>query len=86
MLTGAEALVRAFDPPLHSDIEGLARGYSSWVRTVAAPGDGRPDRDWVRLAEAQGVRATRSETLDDVGRQLGAALAERRPHLVEVRL
>jgi acetolactate synthase-1/2/3 large subunit len=47
---------------------------------------GRPDLDWVKLAEAQGVPATRAETLDDFGRQLRAALAERGPHLVEVRL
>jgi acetolactate synthase-1/2/3 large subunit len=47
---------------------------------------GRPDLDWVKLAEAQGVPATRAETLDDFGRQLRAALAECGPHLVEVRL
>src|SRR5258707_3150265 len=28
---------RAFDPPLHADIEGLARVYSSWIRTVESP-------------------------------------------------
>lgn len=30
---------RQFDPPLHADIEALARVYSSWTRTVALPSE-----------------------------------------------
>jgi acetolactate synthase-1/2/3 large subunit len=47
---------------------------------------GRPDLDWVKLANAQGVAASRATTLDEFATQLRAALAERGPHLVEVML
>jgi len=47
---------------------------------------GRPDLDWVKLANAQGVAASRATTLDEFGTCLRAALAERGPHLVEVML
>ena len=30
---------RQHDPPLHADIEGLARVYSSWIKTVESPAD-----------------------------------------------
>ncbi len=47
---------------------------------------GRPDLDWVKLANAQGVAATRAQTLDELARHLRSALAERGPHLIEVML
>jgi acetolactate synthase I/II/III large subunit len=47
---------------------------------------GRPDLDWVKLANAQGVAASRATTLDAFATGLRDALAERGPHLVEVRL
>ena len=45
---------------------------------------GRPDLDWVKLAEAQGVEASCARSLDDLAEQLGAAIAERGPRLIEV--
>ena len=47
---------------------------------------GRPDLDWVQLATAQGVAASRATTLDEFATHLRTALAERGPHLVEVML
>ena len=47
---------------------------------------GRPDLDWVKLANAQGVAASRATTLDEFATHLRTALAERSPHLVEVML
>jgi acetolactate synthase-1/2/3 large subunit len=47
---------------------------------------GRPDLDWVKLANAQGVAASRATTLDEFAAHLRAALTERGPHLVEVLL
>jgi acetolactate synthase-1/2/3 large subunit len=45
---------------------------------------GRPDLDWVMLAKAQGVPATRVDTLDALARDLKAAIAEPGPRLIEV--
>ena len=45
---------------------------------------GRPDLDWVKLANAQGVEASRAQTLDDLAHQFSAAVAERGPRLIEV--
>lgn len=45
---------------------------------------GRPNLDWVRLANGQGVAASRAESLDDLTRQLRGAIAERGPRLIEV--
>jgi acetolactate synthase-1/2/3 large subunit len=47
---------------------------------------GRPDLDWVQLATAQGVAASRATTLDEFATHWRTALAERGPHLVEVLL
>jgi len=47
---------------------------------------GRPDLDWVKLANAQGVAASRATNLDEFATHLRAALAGRGPHLVEVML
>ena len=47
---------------------------------------GRPDLDWVKLANAQGVRASRAATLDDLARHCRTALRERGPYLIEVML
>ena len=47
---------------------------------------GRPDLDWVKLANAQGVGASRATTLDEFATYLRAALAERGPYLIEVML
>jgi acetolactate synthase-1/2/3 large subunit len=47
---------------------------------------GRPDLDWVGLATAQGVAASRARTLDELARHLRDALAQRAPHLIELTL
>jgi acetolactate synthase-1/2/3 large subunit len=47
---------------------------------------GRPDLDWVKLANAQGVAASRATTLDQFATHMREALAERGPHLIEVML
>jgi acetolactate synthase-1/2/3 large subunit len=46
---------------------------------------GRPDLDWVSLAKAQGVPGARVDDLDGLARELGGALRERGPRLVELR-
>jgi acetolactate synthase I/II/III large subunit len=45
---------------------------------------GRPDLDWVKLANAQGVAASRATTLDEFATELRAALSDRGPRLIEV--
>jgi acetolactate synthase I/II/III large subunit len=45
---------------------------------------GRPNLDWVSLSKAQGVPATRVESLDDLARELRRALGERGPQLIEI--
>jgi acetolactate synthase-1/2/3 large subunit len=47
---------------------------------------GRPDLDWVGLAGAQGVPGVRADDLDRLARELGGALKERGPRLIEIRL
>jgi len=47
---------------------------------------GRPDLDWVKLAEGHGVPAARVETLEELNRQLAAALRQRGPYFIEVAL
>jgi acetolactate synthase-1/2/3 large subunit len=47
---------------------------------------GRPDLDWVSLARAQGVPGVRVDDLDALARELGGALKERGPRLIEIRM
>ncbi|MBR9982582.1 MAG: acetolactate synthase large subunit, partial [Desulfatitalea sp.] len=44
---------------------------------------GRPDLDWVKLAQGMGVPATRAETTEAFNKQLAHALATPGPHLIE---
>ena len=44
---------------------------------------GRPNLDWVKLAEGQGVPATRAATADEFIEQFGRAMGERGPRLIE---
>ena len=44
---------------------------------------GRPDLDWVKLAEGMGVAATRATTASEFAAQFGAAMRERGPRLIE---
>jgi acetolactate synthase-1/2/3 large subunit len=44
---------------------------------------GRPDLDWVRLAEGLGVSATRATTAEEFRKQFGAAMRTREPRLIE---
>jgi len=45
---------------------------------------GRPTLDWVGLSQAQGVSASRADSLDTLADQLRSALGRRGPHLIEV--
>lgn len=47
---------------------------------------GRPDLDWVKLAEGMGVEARRVELLEDFADVFGAACARRGPFLIEMRI
>jgi acetolactate synthase-1/2/3 large subunit len=44
---------------------------------------GRPDLNWVKLAEGMGVEAGRAQTADEFARLLGAAIEQRGPWLIE---
>ena len=44
---------------------------------------GRPDLDWVRLANGMGVKASRATTAEEFNDQFGRALSGRGPHLIE---
>jgi acetolactate synthase-1/2/3 large subunit len=44
---------------------------------------GRPDLDWVRLAESMGVGASKATTTREFIDQFGAAIKHRGPHLIE---
>jgi acetolactate synthase-1/2/3 large subunit len=44
---------------------------------------GRPDLDWVKLAEGMGVAATHAATASEFVSQFGAAMRERGPRLIE---
>jgi len=45
---------------------------------------GRPDLDWIALAKGHGVNASRAQNLDELAWQLGGAMRESGPHLIEV--
>lgn len=47
---------------------------------------GRPDLDWVRLAQGMGVEAARVDTLETFTDRFRAALARRGPFLIEFRI
>jgi len=47
---------------------------------------GRPDPDWIKLAEGFGVRAARAATAEDFIREFGASLREPGPSLIEAKL
>ena len=44
---------------------------------------GRPDLDWVRLANGMGVKASRATTAEEFNDQFDRALSGRGPHLIE---
>ena len=45
-----------------------------------------PSLDWVKLAEAQGVPATRATTADEFHQQFAAAMSTKGPHLIEAQI
>jgi acetolactate synthase I/II/III large subunit len=45
---------------------------------------GRPDLDWIALAKGHGVPATRAQNLDELAWQLGGAMRETGPQLIEI--
>jgi acetolactate synthase-1/2/3 large subunit len=42
--------------------------------------------DWVKLAEAQGVPATRATTAEEFHQQFGAAMSTKGPRLIEAQI
>src|SRR5206468_6098108 len=62
----------------------LARvGAAGGARADALLDLSRPDLDFVRLATAMGVPATRADTCEELAEQLTSAYAEAGPHLIE---
>ena len=47
---------------------------------------GNPSLDWVKLAEAQGVPATRATTAEEFHQQFEAAMSSQGPHLIEAQI
>jgi len=47
---------------------------------------GNPSLDWVKLAEAQGVPATRATTAEEFHRQFAAAMSTKGPKLIEAKI
>ena len=45
-----------------------------------------PSLDWVKLAEAQGVPATRATTAEEFHQQFAAAMSSKGPHLIEAQI
>jgi acetolactate synthase-1/2/3 large subunit len=46
----------------------------------------KPSLDWVKLAEAQGVKATRATTAEEFHRQFAAAMSTKGPKLIEAKI
>ena len=47
---------------------------------------GDPSLDWVKIAEGQGVRATRATTAEEFHKQFDAAMRTKGPHLIEAQI
>jgi acetolactate synthase-1/2/3 large subunit len=47
---------------------------------------GNPSLDWVKLAEAQGVPATRATTAEEFHQQFEAAMSTKDPRLIEAQI
>jgi len=45
-----------------------------------------PSLDWVKLAEAQGVQASRATTAEEFHQQFAAAMSTKGPHLIEAQI
>jgi acetolactate synthase-1/2/3 large subunit len=45
-----------------------------------------PSMDWVKLAEAQGVPATRATSAEEFHQQFEAAMSTKGPHLIEAQI
>ncbi|HLH16687.1 MAG TPA: acetolactate synthase large subunit [Bryobacteraceae bacterium] len=65
------------------EIEMQRTGSAMGEAARAAMDIGRPDLDFVKLAEGMGVPASRAATAEEFDRQFGAALAVRGPRLME---
>jgi acetolactate synthase-1/2/3 large subunit len=68
-------------------VELLRLGFSAPAAKILDTMDlGRPDLDWVKLAEGLGVSAAAADTLDGFRVALAKALTEPGPHLIVARL
>jgi len=64
-------------------IESARAGVQPGPKALSLTELGRPPLDWVHLAGAMGVPATRVESVESLRRALSVALAEPGPHLIE---
>ena len=68
-------------------VELLRLGFNAPAAKILDTMDlGRPDLDWVKLAEGLGVPAVAADSVDDFRAALARALGEPGPHLIVARL
>jgi acetolactate synthase I/II/III large subunit len=66
-------------------VEMVRAGYVPMGRSALALTDlGSPPLDWVQLSQGMGVPAASVATAEDLARELGQALKESGPHLIEM--
>jgi len=68
---------------LRGELAGVGAGEPGKNATDMLTID-RPDLDWVALAKAQGVDASRATTLEELEKRFKYALASEGPYLIEV--
>ena len=68
---------------LRGELAGVGAGEPGMKATDMLTID-RPDLDWVGLAKAQGVEASRATTLEELESQFKRGLASSGPYLIEV--
>jgi acetolactate synthase-1/2/3 large subunit len=68
---------------LRGELQGVGAGEPGKKATDMLTID-RPDLDWVALAKAQGVDASRATTLEELEKRFKYALASEGPYLIEV--
>lgn len=71
---------------LKGEFKNVGAGETAGRKALDMLEIGRPDLDWVSLAKAQGVAATRAANLDEFAWQLGGAMRESGPQLIEIAL
>jgi acetolactate synthase-1/2/3 large subunit len=70
---------------LHHELANVGAGTPG-RKAVDMLDIGRPDLDWVAMARAMGVTASRATTADEFNKQFAAGLATPGPYLIEAAL